>query len=70
MTLPQQWQITIMDKPLKPRGKQVISAYVVAATSREEAVQAFKDEIGAHHLDLAERWWCASTGARTARTYI
>lgn len=66
----QQWQITITDKPLKPRGKPVMSAYVVAATSREEAVQAFKDEIGAHHLDLAERWSCSQTGARVARTPI
>lgn len=68
MTTAQLWQITITDKPLKPRGKPVMSAFVVAATTREEAVQAFCDEIGAHHLELAERWSCCETRSRVART--
>ncbi len=70
MTTMQQWQITITDKPIKPRGKPVLTAFVVAAATREEAIQAFKDEIGAHHLELAERWSCCETRSRVARTPI
>ena len=65
----QLWQITIVDKSLKPRGKPVRSAYVVAAETREEAVEIFKEEIGGHHLDLAERWSCNSTLSRVASTH-
>lgn len=63
----QQYQIMIVDKPLKARAKPVVTMYAVAAKSREEAIAAFDNEVGAHHREMALRWSCASTLSRVAR---
>ena len=54
----QQYQVMIVDKPSKPRGKRVVTLYAVAATSREDAIAAFDKEIGSHHREMALSWAC------------
>lgn len=63
----QQYQIMIVDKPLKARGRPVTTLYAVAATSRDEAIAAFDDEIGAHHREMAIRWACTESKCRVLR---
>lgn len=63
----QQYQIMIVDKPLKARDKPVMTLYAVAATSRDEAIAAFDDEVGAHHREMAMSWSCIETKCRVLR---
>lgn len=50
-----QWQVMLVDKPLKKRGKPVVTMYVVAASSREEAQAHFEQEMPGH-LGLTEHY--------------
>jgi t-SNARE complex subunit (syntaxin) len=60
----QQFIMMITDKSSKARGKPVVSTYAVAANTREEAIAAFDEEVGAHHRELAQNWSCAETQSR------
>lgn len=63
----QQYQMMIVAKPLKARGKPITTMYVIAATSREEAIALFDEEIGAHHRETAMSWCCCGNQCRVAR---
>lgn len=63
----QQYQVMIVDKPLKARGKPVTTLYAVAATSRDEAIAMFDAEVGAHHREMALSWSCTECKCRVLR---
>jgi hypothetical protein len=63
----QQFLVTIIDKPLKARGKPVTTTYAVSATSRDEAIAYFADEVGEHHMEMAMSWSCVETQSRVVR---
>lgn len=64
----QQYQMMIVGKPAKPRGKPVATTYAIAAKSRDEAIALFDAEIGAHHRELALNWACSESLCCVLRT--
>ena len=63
----QQYQMMIVDKPLKSRGKPIVTMYGIAAESREEAIELFDREVGTHHRELAMSWSCTETKCQVVR---
>lgn len=57
----QLFQMMIVDKPAKVRGKPVTTMYAVVARSRDEAIALFDAEWGAHHREMSLSWSCSGT---------